>query len=166
MKENDKIYKNSLTGLIEFCKDFEIIYHVMSLDKIAIYFNFLINMPQDQITKNSEHPLIFEKSKDLGSVFTISKFSGFLVHASLISFEKNSKCIDNLVKRKTENLEIGFNLDNLGNSEKLILFLDKLDSCEGIKSLEKKITKCYNSKISLVPPKEIISKVKFLLKFS
>ena len=165
VKEQDKIYKDSIEGLLRFCKDFEILNHIASIDIIANYFNFLIDMTQEEITKNSDFSLIFEKQKDAGKLFTLSKFAGFLVHISIISFEKNSKFLENITKKRKELLDNGFSVDNITNSEKLIILLDKFDTNSNcIEKLELKGTKGYSSKISLMPSKEIIKKVKKIIK--
>ncbi len=159
MKEIDKIERNSLEGLLDFCRDFEILNHIASIDKIVTYFNFLNEMSQEDITKNADCPEIFDKQKDLGKIFTLSRFTGFLVHIAIIFFEKKSKYLENLVKRRKSLIETGINIDDMGNAEKFILLLDKLDSGEGIKILEKKSTKGYTSKISLMPSIETMMTV-------
>ena len=73
VNEQEKIYKNSIEGLIRFCKDFDIMNHIASIDIIATYFNFLIEMPQEEITKNADFSLIFEKQKDAGKLFTLRR---------------------------------------------------------------------------------------------
>jgi len=166
MNETDKIMRNSLEGLIEFCKDFEITNHIATLDKIVTYFNFLADMQLEELTKNSECTEIFEKGKELGKLFTLSKFAAFLVHISIILFEKNSKYLENLVKRRKTLIEMGINIEKLGDPEKLILLLDRFDSGDGIKMWEKRITKGYNAKISLMPTIQTISTVKYQFYFS
>jgi hypothetical protein len=159
MIEKDKVLKSSLYGLIDFCREFEILNFIASLDKIAAYFNFMVEMPLEKIIKNHEKTEIFEKSKELGKMFTLGKFAAFLVHIAVISFEKNSKYLKILVKRRKTFSEMGIDFENLGTAEKLILLLDRLDSGEGIKHWEKRITKGYNTRISLMPSVETVANV-------
>lgn len=160
MNEEEKIFRNSLIGLLEFCKDFEITNYIISVERIVNYFNFFISMAQEQVTKNVDCPFIFDKNKECGKLFTISKLAAFLVHISIINFEKNSKSLEALInKRKSVSDSANNPIENFGNAEKLILLLDKFDHGEGIKILEKRTTKCYSSRITLMPSKEIIMNV-------
>jgi hypothetical protein len=172
VKEQDKIYKNSIEGLIRFCKDFEIMNHIASIDTIATYFTFLIEMKQEEITKNLDFSLIFEKQKDTGKLFTLAKFAAFLVHISVILYEKNSRYLNlnnNNDNENNNNNNNNYNsnqnefylYNNISNSEKLIILLDKFDSNSNcIEKLELKGNKGYTSKISLMPTMDIINKVK------
>ncbi len=159
LNEKDKVLKNSLQGLTDFCREFEILNFIASLDKIAAYFSFLVELPQETITKNDEICEIFEKGKELGKLFTLGKFAALLVHFAVMAFEKNSKYLENLVKRRKTLSGLAIDFDNIGTAEKLILLLDRLDSGEGIKSWEKRITKGYSDRISLMPTVEIIANV-------
>lgn len=156
--EVEKIINNSMSNIIEFSKDFEIIPFFVNTDKVAIFFNLLLDMDQSEITKNVDFPLIFNQKKEIGNIFTISKFASFLVHIALLSFDKFKSGLEN---KYTEEYNQGdsINFNDISNSEKLILFLEKLECSGGFDKVEKKTNLPYNSRMSLIPNIEIIQNI-------
>ena len=82
-----KIIEGSTKSLIEFVKDFELVPYSMNMNQIVVYYNLIINQ------LNNEHSLkqlstLIEPKKDLGSVFTFSRFAMMIIHFSEITFAK------------------------------------------------------------------------------
>lgn len=157
----EKIYRDSLSSIIKFCQVYEIMPYIISLDKLAIYFNLINRMNIEDITNNSEINFIFDQKKELGTLFTLSKFICLLYHFSVFCFDKYSSYLKNSEQSCGLNSQLGLKIENLGNAEKFILFLEK------IQSLEYKMSSKYKPnfrnlnvlKFNIIPPKDIISSV-------
>jgi hypothetical protein len=149
------ILVKSLESLFEFCRDFEILPYIISMEKIAIFYNILVEINQEEFVENKN--LIFDSNKEIGNVFTISKFASFLVHLAVISFEK----FDNPNEDIKIKVEGDFDLNSLINADKLFLFFEKLENCKGFSLMEKKLKKPFTQKSMLIPSKEILLKVKY-----
>ena len=97
---------------------------------------------------------LFEEYKELGVYFKLSRFASLLVHLSIISFSKYDKYL-NQTKQ-----EISFD-GELDITSKLILFLEKLQLSNGFEIIKMKISNPFNSKMRILPSKEIIESVIF-----
>lgn len=69
----ERLIKESMTNLVEFSKDYEITPYLLTIDKIAIYFNCLIDKNENEI---------FEGNLNFGHIFTINKFCLFLINTA------------------------------------------------------------------------------------
>lgn len=69
----ERLIKESMTNLVEFSKDYEITPYLLTIDKIAIYFNCLIDKNENEI---------FDGNLNLGHIFTINKFCLFLINTA------------------------------------------------------------------------------------
>ena len=136
----EKITPLSFQGLLDFGKDFEVLPCFCSVNQIVIYWNVIIKMNPSEITRNKEHPDLIEPKKDLGQVFTLSKFASMIIYLSVLTFYKYNVESSNSV--------------NYG--EKLIFFLEKLENSNGFQTMEKRLNKFHTTSNSLIPPKEII----------
>ena len=79
-KNIKKLIKTSLESLVNFAKDYEICPSLITIEKIAIYYNCLLD-------KNLND--IFEE--DLGNIFTFNKFCLFLIVFSYNIYKKASE---------------------------------------------------------------------------
>jgi len=146
-----KIAENSQANLIEYCKDFEIMPFMLNQAQLAIYFDLIVKTDIKKITnmhlnpnanKNYEN-FIVEPKKDLGTVFTLSRFCTSLVHFSIFSFSKNNQ----------------LNLSNIIDAEKFLLFLEKLENSKGFQNFEKKSNRPHTNKLTLIPSKSVLKMI-------
>ena len=137
----EKITPISLQGLLDFCKDFGVLPCFCSVNQIVIYWNVIIKMNPSEITKNNQYPDLIDPKKDLGQVFTLSKFSSMLIYLSVSTFYKYY--VDSTVNR-------------ISYGEKLIFFLEKLENSNGFQTIEKKLNKFRTTNNSLIPPKDVL----------
>lgn len=162
MKDVEKIYKNSLTQLIKFCQIHEIMPYIISLDKLAIYFNLINRMNVEEITNNQEIKMIIDPKKDVGNLFTLSKFIALLFHFSVLAYDKYSSFLQNYNNVSRIYSEIGIKADDMGNAEKLILFLENLQNFEISK--DEKLSqyfhfRTFSDKYNIIPPRELLNMV-------
>lgn len=86
-KSSDKmqfLIKDSLKHLIELSKNYALSPVLLSIEKVAIIYNCIIDQP------NTNTLIQFEQS-DIGEVFTLLTFYRFLLHASDIIFENETE---------------------------------------------------------------------------
>lgn len=157
----NKILTGSLTGLIEFCKDFDLIPYLISIDKVAIFYTLILEMSQEDITKKG---LIYDGRLEVGCQFLISKFSAFLVHLAFVYHEKFGEKSLNLSKLTINDDSYLEDVKNFGDSERLLMFCEKLESGKGFENMKKRCEKTSMSKLTLLPPFEVIESVTFTLK--
>lgn len=142
-KDKKKIQDGSFANLLDFCKDFEVFPYLINMDQFVIYFNLILKIeikPRDSF-------LTFEKdAKDIGSVFTLSRFCLMFYHFALISYLKNNTLGFASIKSATE-------------VDKLLLFLEKLENSNGFKNLERRTSKPHVSKLTLIPNKNVLSMI-------
>ena len=161
IKNIEKIYKDSLSQVINFCQFYEIMPFIISLDKLAIYYNLINRMNIEDITNNTEIKLIIERQKELGVLFTLSKFISLLFHFSVLCFDKYSMYLKNSEQSNRLYSQIGLKSESLGNAEKFILFLERIQSLEfKINSQDKSSFRNPNQlKFNILPSREIINTV-------
>ena len=70
--------------MIKFCQIYEIMPIIISLDKLAIYYNLITRINIEDITNNSEIKNIVEPQKDVGIFFKLSKFISLIFHFSVL----------------------------------------------------------------------------------
>lgn len=161
MKDYNKILSVSQNNLYEFCKDFQILPYMISQEQLIIYFNLIIKVDTKNLTNNANENinqnnegdenlnanknenLIIDAKKDLGTVFTLSRFCVSLIHFSIFSYHKNNQ----------------MNLNNINDSEKFLLFLEKLENSKGFKNFEKKSNKPHTTNFSLIPKKNVLKMI-------
>jgi len=176
-QEPYQVIYGSFNNLTEFCKNFEICPYIITLEKLAVLFDVIVNLHPSDVTNNSENPQLIETKKELGKIFTLSKFCLLLIHLGIFAFDKISKSFDlfscvtkegEINKKLSEGAQISHNsstpkselkFGELGNAEKLILFFERLESSEGVIKMKNKINKPWNSKFSLRPTKHTIEKI-------
>lgn len=161
IKDVEKLYKDSLSQIIKFCQVYEIMPFIISLDKLAIYFNLINRMNVEDITNNAEIKLIIEPQKEFGVLFTLSKFISLLYHFSVLSFDKYSAYLKNSEQSSRLYSQIGLKSESLGNAEKFILFLERIQSLEFKMNVQDKSSfrNPNQLKFNIIPPKEIINSV-------
>jgi hypothetical protein len=139
--KEDVIQQGSLENYIEFSKDFEICPYLMNMSQIVYYWNYINN-------GNYRNYQIFEEKRELGKLFTLSKFACMIVHFGIITFVKINQGLNS---KFTE-------------IEKVLFFLEKLENSLGLKNLERKTNKPHNSAITFIPQKNVIKNVSLSLK--
>jgi hypothetical protein len=84
----EQVKKESINSFIGFCRDYEITPYLLNMNQLACYWN----------TVNSEHKVktsLFDQKKELGKMFTLSKFGMMLLHFGIMTFSKfNQGSID------------------------------------------------------------------------
>jgi hypothetical protein len=143
---NQEYKEKSGENLISFCKDYEIIPHIINYTQAMTYYNLSIHINQtfnyfyDEIKK-------YKKIKNKGVLFTLIHFMIFFIHLSLYSYTK-------IFGSKTWTYDSNDSL--MTNEAKLIIFLEKLEHSKG---MENYLPKSSNRKkgFSFLPSKEIIS---------
>lgn len=152
MKETQKIISNSQNNLIDFCKDFQILPFMISQEQLIIYFNLIIKVDINNLTNvmydeeengNKNENFIIDPKKDMGKIFTLSRFCVSLIHFSIFSYSKNNQ----------------MNLNNINDCEKFLLFLEKLENSKGFKNFEKKSNKPHTTNFSLIPKKSVLKMI-------
>jgi len=150
-KNYAKIADNSQACLIQFCKDFEIMPFMLNEDQLVIYFDLIIKTDIKNLTNSHLNPnpnenyenYVIEHKKDLGTVFTLSRFCTSLIHFSIFSFSKNNQ----------------LNLNNINNQEKFLLLLEKLENSKGFQNFEKKSNRPHTNKLTLIPSKSVLKMI-------
>ncbi len=137
--EVDKMLPISFQGLLDFCKDFEISNYLCSINQIVIYWNVMLKTRIEDITKNPEIPCLIEEKKDMGTVFTLSKFAALLIYFSILTFNKYK-----------------LNSTAISTAEIVLFFLEKLENSVGFQNLERRTNKPHSSKLTLIPQKEMV----------
>jgi hypothetical protein len=142
-KDKKKIQDGSFTNLLDFCKDFEVFPYLINMDQLVVYYNLIIKTeikPRDSF-------LTFEKdAKDIGVLFTLSRFCLMFYHFAIISYLKNNT--------------LGFgNIKSATDVDKLLLFLEKLENSRGFKNLERRTSRPHVSKLTLIPNKNVLSMI-------
>ena len=139
--DNPKIIKKSSKNLVEFCRDYEILSYIMKETEIITYYKLVINYEQAYN--------FFEDDTNKGILFTLNHFVLFLIHTSLYSYSK-----------RYENKNIDKGVDNECSDEsKLLLFLEKLQSSNGMKNFRKKMLRTTSFKLTFIPSEDIYYKV-------
>jgi hypothetical protein len=158
----DIVFRKDLSGLIEFCKNFEICPFILTTNKIAIYFNLILEMDIGELMSNNEK-FIFSASREVGNFFTISKFTLFLVHMAILSFDKHSSnkekeiLMEAIKTPKTQDTSV--TIPRLSQAEKLVIFFENLENSKGVQFLEKRTNQPSNCKMNLIPTRDIIDRV-------
>lgn len=150
-KNYAKIAENSQANLIQFCKDFEIMPFMLNQDQLVIYFDLIAKVDIKNLTNSHLNPnpqesyenFVVEPKKDLGTVFTLSRFCTSLIHFSIFSFSKNNQ----------------LNLGNINDAEKFLLFLEKLENSKGFQNFEKKSNRPHTTKLTLIPSKSVLKMI-------
>ena len=170
-KFNDKkkITNNSFDSMIKFLKDFSIIPYEISYDLITNYWNLIIfnekvlNFYKNNLDYNKSNLFHLDNSnkdvelnkfnnltkklkcENLGKIFTFFNFCILLVHISDLSNIKYD-----FIKKENYYKPI---------SEKLLYFLEKLNSCTGYLKFEKNISKGFNCNFKLIPSAFIMNRI-------
>lgn len=150
-KNYDKICDSSQNHLISFCKDFQILPFMISQDQLVIYYDLIIKSDINKLTNNLKNPnegesyesFIIDPKKDMGTVYTLSRFCTSLIHFSIFSFKKNNE----------------LNLNNINDAEKFLLFLEKLENSKGFQNFEKKSNRPHTNKLTLIPGKSVLKMI-------
>ena len=137
--KEEKTLQGSLKNYLDFNKDFGITPYLLNINQIVCYWNQVNNK---DITNKNFFP-IYDEKRELGKIFTISKFSLMIIHFGLMSFGKINQ---------PNNL-------NYTDLEKLLFFLEKLENSIGFKNLERKTNKPHNAAITFIPSNNVIKNV-------
>jgi len=85
----DKLFFGSLSNMIEFFKDFEIMPSLCGINQLVIYWNFITGIDTSEITNNPDYKFIIEENKDMGSLMTLSRFCALLIYLGIMFYNKN-----------------------------------------------------------------------------
>jgi hypothetical protein len=84
----EQIKKESINSFMEFCRDYEITPYLLNMNQLACYWNH-IN------ADNKFGTCLFDQKKEIGKIFTLSKFGMMLLHFGIMTFSKfNQGSID------------------------------------------------------------------------
>ena len=150
----DIIIKDSLGDLMKLCKDFNIAPYYVEINKVVILYHLLLEMSPNEVTKIEENEgefLIYNNNMNIGKVFTLNKFCMFLLHCSIIVFDK---LIYVCPKEQFE---------KVSTEEKLLLFLDKVNEEKGLLKLQKNNLSFTNKNLNLVPNSNIINNIDMVI---
>lgn len=139
-KNSKQIIDGSLSNLEDFCKDFEVLPYVLNIHQLVNYYNIIIKVD----LQRRDHMFVLDEKRELGKVFTLSKFCLLFIHFSLLSYSRNNQMAIN---------------KNVSDVDKLILFLEKLENSNGLNNLERRTNKPHTSKLTLIPAKNILQMV-------
>ena len=139
-KDNKKVENGSYESLITFCKEFEILPYLISGYQLTCYYKLAIKLDPRNLTNNTSNPELIEVKKDIGTCYVFSKFCLAIVHFAVSYYNKNNK----------------MNYSVISESEKLLLFLERLETSKGFQNLEKRTSKPHTSKLTLIPSKDVI----------
>jgi len=89
--------------------------------------------------KDFEISNYLEEKKDMGTVFTLSKFAALLIYFSILTFNKYK-----------------LNSTAISTAEIVLFFLEKLENSVGFQNLERRTNKPHSSKLTLIPQKEMV----------
>ena len=85
----DKLFFGSLSNMIEFFKDFEIMPALCGINQLVIYWNFITGINITDITNNPDYKLIIEEKLDMGNLMTLSRFCALLIYLGIMFYNNN-----------------------------------------------------------------------------
>ena len=85
----DTLFFGSLSNMIEFFKDFEIMPALCGINQLVIYWNFITGLNVAEMTNNPDYPYLIEEKFDMGSLMTLSKFCALLVYLGIMFYNRN-----------------------------------------------------------------------------
>lgn len=137
----NKIIENSLSNLIQFAREFDIIPYCLTMSQIYVYYNIVITQILDDDRTRHLNELI-SKEKDLGVIFTLARFSMMILHFSLLSFGR-----------------ISHSYIEIDSMEQLMIFLEKMENSKGFINLDRKTNRPQKGRMTLVPEKTVLSMI-------
>ncbi len=146
---------NSSENLLQFATDFEISPYIINKTNLNTYFNILIkyqfenrNLINDIMNSYGD-----KKYKDIGIMFKLSSFILFIYHFTLFLYYKDFETKN---KEDTYDYIIDENNCSLDDIDKVILFLQKLENCEGRKKYLNKRYRTNDNKFTFIPTNKSI----------
>jgi hypothetical protein len=139
-KDLKKVETGSQNSFNKFCREFEIIPYLISNKQMVTYYKKSVKMDPRKLTNNQSNPDLIEPKKDHGVVFTLSKLCLSLIHFAVMSYNKQNQ----------------MSFTSITDAEKLLLFLERLETSQGYINLEKLSHKPQTAKITLIPSKDVI----------
>ena len=125
---------------------------MISQEQLVIYFNLIVkndiknltnDFYEDEENGNKNENFVIDPKKDMGNVFTLSRFCVSLIHFSIFSYSKNNQ----------------INLNNINDCEKFLLFLEKLENSKGFRNFQKKSNKPHTTNFSMIPKKSVLKMI-------
>ena len=140
IKQRDEV------ALFSLLKDFDVCPALMTKGAVTMLWTEVLDTPPHELSRNSVvESMIPFLEKDVGTLFTFSKFCALLVRIASIIYDEYLK-------------EFEF---PVGQAEKLMMLLERMDTSAGMQIFEKKTHMTHNSKVSFLVPKDILQKVTF-----
>ncbi|EWS75676.1 transmembrane protein, putative (macronuclear) [Tetrahymena thermophila SB210] len=141
-------FKQSMNGLFNFLKDFDIFPNLMTKSTSFLLYDQLVETSSNQILSNNVginttvvNPFGYD---DIGKLFTLNKFITFIIKTSEIAFSKIPEAQQ-------------FQMEH--PIQKFIALLERMELSEGFQNFEKKIHSTHNSTTSLILPPEAIKEI-------
>ncbi|KAL4491522.1 hypothetical protein ABPG73_013325 [Tetrahymena malaccensis] len=141
-------FKQSMNGLFNFLKDFDIFPNLMTKSTSFLLYDQLVETSSNQMLNNNVgvnstiiNPFGYD---DIGKLFTLNKFITFLIKTSEIAFSKIPEAQQ-------------FQMEH--PIQKFIALLERMELSEGFQNFEKKIHSTHNSTTSLILPPEAIKEI-------
>ena len=139
--------QRSENELFVYLKEFDICPTLIAKSSIYTLWNDILDTNSHKLTYNPNLLSIIPfLDRDYGTVFSFSKFCTLLVRCAIIAY-------DNQIHPSNR---------KLSNAEKFILLLERMELSYGMINFEIKTITTYNSKCSLIIPKEVLRKVCYL----
>ncbi|KAL4506458.1 hypothetical protein ABPG72_000029 [Tetrahymena utriculariae] len=142
-------FKQSMNGLFNFLKDFDIFPNLMTKSTSFLLYDQLVETSSNQILNNNVgvnstviNPFGYD---DIGKLFTLNKFITFLIKTSEIAFSK--------IPEAQQQFQMEHPI------QKFIALLERMELSEGFQNFEKKIHSTHNSTTSLILPPEAIKEI-------
>ena len=120
----------------------------MTKSTAYLLFTDIIETSSEQLSHNQKiKNLLFFMQKDIGTVFTFSRFCAYLIRIALIKIKLSDDDNDD------HNNNTNSNSIHTIELEKLLILLNKMELSPGFSTLEKRTHNPHYSKMTLLIPK-------------
>eukprot|EP01017_Pseudomicrothorax_dubius_P040483 TRINITY_DN6336_c0_g1_i5.p1 TRINITY_DN6336_c0_g1~~TRINITY_DN6336_c0_g1_i5.p1 ORF type:complete len:716 (+),score=86.87 TRINITY_DN6336_c0_g1_i5:119-2266(+) len=139
------IRNRSHSAMLSLLKEFEVCPDLVTKTAAASLLHFMMTTPLNELKGG----YISADIEDIGIVFTVNRFFTYLVRLALYIQRSSAD----------EEGQYIFKLTPLENAEALYRILMRMQVSSGFKQIEKKTNVTHNGKTSLLPPKELVTKI-------
>ena len=138
IKQRDEV------SLFSLLRDFDVCPALMTKGAVTMIWTEIMETPLHELSRNSRiESMVSFMERDIGTLFTFSRFCTLLVRIASVVYEEYLKAFD----------------FPIGQAEKLTMLLERMDMSTGMQEFERKTCITHNNKTSLLVPKEILEKV-------
>ena len=143
-QQQSVIRQRDEVALFSLLRDFDVCPALMTKGAVTMIWTEVTETSPNDLSRNPKiESMIPFMEKDVGTLFTFSKFCTLLVRIASIVYNEYLQ---------------GFDLP-IGQAEKLTMLLERMDMSSGMQEFEKKTCHTHNSKNSLLVPKNLLQKV-------